>query len=274
MGCVREFALLTVALSVAVLQAAESRPLAVDAGGRVYLESAYCSTSGRITYTKPVAEQTAYIAFRTRDFGRLTVDAWFCSALNDQTDHVHRRAFYIYEGTALYGYDIALTDDMTLVSDAGGLWDLLYGYRTSQQTPVAWYSKHTLKTPYVSPYVSGLGVITPGHSLRFRLGLNQLYRPFRWLRVTPFAETIWADRSRFKNHYGVDPENVFAGGCFMMAAFGFVAEWALDDNWYVWGRFREMVALDQTARDVVDESSSETMVKDLAMFGLGIGCRF
>ena len=71
-------------------------PFPVSFGARAYFESAYFSSSGTLSYTKPVAEQVAWLTARLGDFGYITADGWLCSILNSQTDHIHRRAFYCY----------------------------------------------------------------------------------------------------------------------------------------------------------------------------------
>ena len=105
-----------------------SLPFSVSGGARAYFESAYLSSSGTLSYTKPVAEQVAWINADLGDYGYIIVDAWLCSALNGQTDHIHRRAFYCFEGTARYGYNLKFTDDIGLDTNGGLLWDWLGGY--------------------------------------------------------------------------------------------------------------------------------------------------
>ena len=89
------------AVAIPVLENPEA--LQLNGGVRAYFESGYISSSGRLAYTKPVAEQWGFLRIKHEDFGWLMTDGWLCSILNDQTDNVHRRAFYCYEGTVTYG---------------------------------------------------------------------------------------------------------------------------------------------------------------------------
>ena len=66
----------------------------IGAMARAYFESAYLSSGGTLSYTEPVAEQTASLTAYLGPYGRVFTDMWLCSVLNAQTDGIHRRAFY------------------------------------------------------------------------------------------------------------------------------------------------------------------------------------
>ena len=199
---------------------------------------------------------------------------WLCSALNGQTDDVHRRAFYIYEGTLTYGYGFDLADGVRLVTDGGLLWNWLGGYKTDHGTPLTWIAIQSLENPYVTPYWNLKYAFRPTEKTCLRFGARHAFHPFGSLDLTPFIEAAWGDGHRFESNFGEEPEHPVAGGAFMFSSFGLLAEWRFLDDWYVWGRFRQYILINSQAWHLMDESDSPTAETDLPIFGLGVGCRF
>lgn len=197
-----------------------------------------------------------------------------CSALNDQTDDRHRRAFYIYEGTLLYGYDINLAETLKVSTDGGMLWDWFGGYEVTPRTPIAWYVRQYWYNPWVTPYWIALGCVTPTTNGRVCFGLRKPFWPLDSLIVAPYAETAWGDVNRFRSNYGEGPDHHFLGGSFMFAVVGIVTEWRFTENWYLWGRYRQYILYNRQARDLMDASDRPTAKKAYPIFGLGLGCRF
>lgn len=261
-------------LTALAATAAEARDFSIDFDARAYFESAYLSSGGVLSYTEPVAEQYAFLKTHFWDYGWLRFDAWVCSALNDQTDSVHRRYAYICEDTLMYGYDWAFADRMKLTTSAGVLWDFLFGYEKETDFPIFWYADQYLHNPYLTPYWNGLGNTEGKGKVRLRVGVQHQFLPFESLTITPFAETTWGDKARFEANYGEEPENEFLGGAIMFATFGISAEWRFWEHWYVWGRYRQYLILDSQAWDLVENKDSPTAKTAFPIFGPGVGCRF
>ena len=260
------------AVAIPVLENPEA--LQFHAGARAYFESAYVSSSGRLGYTRPVAEQWGFASVRHEDFGWLMTDAWLCSVLNDQTDDVHRRAFYCYEGTVTYGNALALSDDVVLSGWGGMIWDWLGGYKSHVGTPFGWITEFRLSNPYVTPYVNGLGFIEHSTWVRVRVGISRAFRPLDALSVAPFVEATWGDPARYRANYGAETDGDFLGGSIMFGSVGVVVEWAFCDPFYLWGRYRQFILIDPDARDLMEESAAPTARKSYPVFGLGVGFRF
>jgi len=241
---------------------------------RAYFESAYLSSGGSLTYTRPVAEQYASLTVQSRNYGRLSSSAWICSALNDQTDHKHRRAFYIYEGTLLYGYDVKLAETLKVSTDGGILWDWYGGYEEKPRTPIAWYARQYWHNPWVTPYWIGLGCVTPTTNGRMCFGLRKPFKPADSFTVTPYAETTWGDVNRFRSNYGKGPDHHFLGGSFMFAVMGVLTEWRFTESWYLWGRYRHYVLYNKQARELINARDVPMAKTTYPIFGLGLGCRF
>ena len=260
------------AVAIPILENPEA--LQLHGGARAYFESGYISSSGRLTYTKPVAEQTAYLQVRHEDFGWLMTDAWLCSALNDQTDDVHRRAFYCYEGTFTYGNAIQFTEDTSLSAWGGMIWDWLGGYKEDVGTPFGWICEFRLKNPYITPYLNGLGFIEHSTWVRVRVGVSHEFEVMENVTVTPFLEATWGDPARYRSNYGGETDGHFLGGSLMFASAGFISEWKFWDPFYLWLRYRQFVLVDLDARDLIEDSDAPTAKKTYPVVGLGIGFRF
>lgn len=260
------------ALAVPLLE--EPEALQLHGGARAYFESAYVSSSGRLGYTRPVAEQLAFLSIEHSTWGRLLTDAWLSSALNDQTDGVHRRAFYCYEGTVTYGNSVDFSSDVRLSAWGGMIWDWLGGYKSDVGTPFGWICEFKLTNPYVTPYVNGLGFIEHSTWVRVRMGLNHVFWLMKNLSLAPFLEATWGDPARYKANYGAETDGHFLGGSLMFSSFGFISEWKFCDPFYLWGRYRQFVLVDPDARDLIEESDAPTARKTYPVFGLGVGFRF
>ena len=260
------------AVAIPVLENPEA--LQFHAGARAYFESAYMSSSGRLSYTKPVAEQWGIVSVRHEDFGWIATDAWLCSALNDQSDDVHRRAFYCYEGTVSYGNAVRFTDDVALSAWGGMIWDWLGGYKSDVGTPFGWICDFKLSSPYVTPYLNGIGFIEHSTWVRVRLGVNHQFEIVENVTLTPFLEATWGDPARYRSNFGKETDGDFLGGSLMFASFGVFGEWKFHDPFYLWARYRQYMLVDPDARDIVDEIDSPTAKKTYPIFGLGIGFRF
>lgn len=260
------------AIAIPVLDNPEA--LQFHAGARAYFESAYVSSSGRLGYTRPVAEQTGFVSVRHEDFGWLMTDAWLSSALNDQTDDVHRRAFYCYEGTITYGNEMKFSEDVRLTAWGGMIWDWLGGYKSHAGTPFGWITEFRLSNPYVTPYVNGLGFIEHSTWVRVRFGLCRKFVVMENVALTPFLEATWGDPARYRANYGGETDHPFLGGALMFASFGLIGEWMFWNPFYLWGRYRQFVLVDPDARNLTDESDAPTAEKSYPVFGIGLGFRF
>lgn len=261
-------------LAVAVSLPGGQDQLDVNFTGRAYFESAYISSSGRLSYTQPVAEQWGILSVSHKDYGTLATDFWIGSALNNQTDDVHRRAFYCYEGTLTYGNKLNFTDDIALKAWGGIIWDWLGGYKTDVGTQIGWITDWRLQNSIITPYMNWLGFFEESTWIRARIGVNHTFKPWETVTFTPFIEAVWGDSARYYSNYGSEIDGTFLGGALMCSLLGAVVEWNFCEHFYLWGRYRQYVLIDSDARSLVKESSAPTARRDMSVFGLGIGCRF
>jgi len=248
--------------------------ISVSVGALVYFETAYLSSSGTLSYTKPVAEQVAWLNLGLGDFGYLLTDGWLCSVLNGQTDHVHRRAFYCYEGTVRYGYVMRFAETMKLDTNAGLLWDWLGGYEVHPGTPLAVIAVQHFRNPVLTPYWNLLHRFDDNRYVRIRTGVEHPFEPVDSVKLTPFVEAIWGDPARYRRIYGESPSCRFLNGAYMTGVVGLLADWRFADNWYVWGRFRQFMTVNPVARSLAQKKDTIVHHTDYSIYGIGIGCRF
>ena len=246
----------------------------VSGGARVYFETAYLSSSGTLSYTKPVAEQVAWLNFELGDYGYILTDGWLCSILNSETDHIHRRAFYCYEGTVRYGYVMRFAEFMRLDTNAGLLWDWLGGYEVHPGTPLAILAMQHLRNPVLTPYWNLLHRFDENRYVRIRTGVEHPFEPVDSLKLTPFVEAIWGDASRYRRIYGDSPSYCFLNGAYMTGVVGLLADWQFADHWYVWGRFRQFLTVNPEARSLAHKKDTIVHHTDYSIYGIGVGCRF
>ena len=261
-------------LAIAVPLCGNPEVLDFHCGARAYFESAYVSSSGRLSYTQPVAEQWGYANLSHKDFGWIDTDCWIGSALNNETDSVHRRAFYCYEGTLTYGNKFSFTDDLSIRAWGGLIWDWLGGYKSDVGTQIGWIAELRFENPVLTPYINGLGFFEETTWVRFRMGVCRRFKPCETVAIVPYADAIWGDSSRYRSNFGIDADGQFFGGSLMCSIVGVVVEWSFHQNCYLWGRYRHYLLIDSNARDAVERSDSRTARKDMPVFGLGIGVRF
>ena len=248
--------------------------VSVSGGVRAYFETAYLSSSGTLSYTKPVAEQVAWLNFGLDDYGYVLTDGWLCSILNSETDHIHRRACYCYEGTVRYGYVMRFTESMRLDTNAGLLWDWLGGYEVHPGTPLCILAIQHFRNPILTPYWNLLHRFDENRYVRIRTGVEHPFEPVDSVKLTPFVEAIWGDASRYRRIYGDSPSYRFLNGAYMTGVVGLLADWSLTDNWYVWGRFRQFLTLNPEARSLAQKKETIVHHTDYSIYGIGVGCRF
>ena len=267
-------ALLNIVASAEEAAEGLSRYIDLSGGARAYFESAYFSSSGTLSYTKPVAEQVAWLKADFGDFGYMLTDGWLCSALNGQTDHIHRRACYCYEGTLCYGYDLNFTETVHVDSNAGLLWDWLGGYEADVGTPLAILAMQKFHNPVLTPYWNLLHRFDENRYVRIRTGVEHQFLLVETVKLTPFAEGIWGDASRYKLTYGDSPSYCFLNGAYMVGTAGFIVDWSITKNWYVWGRFRQFFTVNPVARSLAQKKDTIVHHTDHSIYGIGVGCRF
>lgn len=248
----------------------------VGAKGRVdtRFETGYLSSSGTLIDTRPSLEHQLDLTLHLAEYGRLTACGWVISALHGGRDEDHRRAFYLYETTAGYGYDLTLSDVCDLVNEVGIVWDSPWGYKHYCQEDVAWWCRNSLENPLVVPYQETIRLFTPKHWTRTSLGLRRKFNLIRNVSVTPFAETVWGDSDRYYARYGETPSHCFLGGAFMTMTPGVRVDWEFKESWVCWFRFREFVTIDPQAREIVSSRTAYYEQNDAEIFTLGLSYYF
>ena len=246
----------------------------VNGWASFWFGNGYLSSSGNLSDTEPVAEQDVLLNLRTRDYGWLSFESWMKQDLHDKQAASHRRYFYIYEGLLTYGYAYAFTDDLKLVTDAGGVWDWLIAYTSDAPDEWYWIARQSLENPYVTPYWNALGGISPYGWARVRAGLQHAFQLTETLTVSPMCEFVYASDGLYDMRYGEEPDLRFLGGGILSCWAGFRFNWRFYGGWSIWGRFREFVLLDPVARTAVDKSEAYNARVDYPMVNVGLAYSF
>jgi len=247
----------------------------LSGGARAYFESAYISSTGKLGYTRPVAEQYLDLKADFGRFGWVRTDAWIISDLTGQQQATHRCAMYCYEGTLVYGYDLRINEKLSLSSFGGILWDWLGGYKNYAGIPICWHAAQRLDNKFLTPYWNGLGLMTDGDKWhRIRVGVDHPFIISPTITLTPYVDFTFGNEARFRANYGGDPQSRILMGMPMFSMSGIILKWKFWNEWYLWGRYRHMFVIDPRARELLHERGKETDKTNYPFFGLGVGLRF
>lgn len=254
--------------------AAQKDSVRVDGRVDARVETGYLSSSGVLLDTRPVAEQELDATLHLAEYGRLTACGWIISSLHGGRDHINRRAFYLFEATVGYGYDLTLSDSLDMVNEVGFVWDSPWGYKHYCQEEVGWWFRQSLENPIIVPYAETIGLFTPDRWLRISVGVRRSFPLGDSVAVTPFVETTWGDADRFCAYYGELPSHRFLGGAFMTMTPGIKVEWNFAENWIAWFRFREFITVDSQAREIVNGWHEYFEQNDAEIFTVGLSYFF
>ena len=273
--CVLKTAAL-VGMSLGVWDSVAAQKETVGFSGSVDLraETGYLSSSGTLIDTRPVVEQLVELQLQLAEYGRMTVCGWDISSLHGGRDSINRRAFYLFEATAGYGYDITFSESLDLVNEVGIVWDSPWGYKDYSQEEVAWWFRQSVENPFAVPYVEAIGLFTPDRWLRVAVGLRRAFSLGNSLTLIPFVEAVWGDVDRFEACYGETPSQRFLGGAFMTMTPGFRLNWDFAESWTLWFRVREFVTVDPQARRIVDGRDLYFAQNEATIFSVGLSYRF
>ena len=252
----------------------QTEDVSLDGKVDTRVETGYLSSSGTLIDTRPSLEHQLDLTLHLAEYGRLTACGWVISALHGGRDQDHRRAFYLYESTVGYGYDVTFSENLDFCNEAGIVWDSPWGYKDYSQEEVAWWYRNSLENPAVVPYTETIGLFAPDHWVRVALGLRRAFKVCDSVTVMPFVETVWGDSNRFCVQYGETPSHRFLGGAFMTMTPGIRIDWNVCGNWIVWFRFREFVTVDPQAREVVGNRSEYYQRNEAEIFTLGLSYGF
>lgn len=238
-------------------------------------ENAYLSSSGTLCDTRPISLQNLDWNFSLGDYGYLYGYGCFLSMLHDRQHELHRPAFNEFEGGAFYGYDWKLSENVTFVNAAGGVWNPLFGYRCPYRDTL-WEYRYfqSLENPYVTPFWDILGLIEPDQWVRLRFGVRRTFKLTDTLDLTPMVESVWGTPRRFYARYGERPNHPFLGGDIITATVGLKLEWHVTKEWSVWFKVRQFDTVNHQARRLERKKTDYWAKTDYTFFTLGVGYRF
>ena len=234
------------------------------------VSSAYLASSGTICDNRPVSSQEIDWKFDFGKYGWVDGYGWIISALHDRQHASHREPFNEFEGALHYGYDLAVSDEVTLSSFAGMLWNPQIGYPRATNRYWGEHFGMSLRNPVLTPYWSALALQQPTPRTRVRIGLRRSFAVVESVSATPFAETVWGDVRRYRTRYGEEPRHRVMHGAFMSVTTGVKVEWRITESLCAYAKARQFDVVDSQARRCVKEKAQYYARRDLALFSLGV----
>ncbi len=237
--------------------------------------SGYLASSGTICDTCPVTSQEFDWKFDFGEYGYIDGYAWIVSSLHNKQHESHRPMFNEFEGAVRYGYKLKISEQFTLDTRAGPLWNPPIGYEHSYQNYWGPYVVQRLYNPYVVPYWSGLWLLAPRMRGRIRMGLRKPVKLCEGVVLTPSAETVWMDRRRFYARYGDNPEqdHIF-GGAFATTTVGLRLSWMFAKGLTLYTMFQQFDIINSQARRAVRRSHAYYAKCDWPFIKVGIEYEF
>ena len=267
-----QVALLLLAVGVGTLRAA----VTPDFSGDLYteFETAYLSSSGTLCDTRPVSLQNLDWTVRFGEYGRVGGYGCFLSSLHDRQHELHRAAFNEFEGAVFYGYDWDFSTRSTLVTDAGFIWNPLFGYRNDPDDLWEFRMIQALENPYVTPYWDLLTLMEPNQWSRVRLGVRRAFALSDTVTLTPWADVVWGCERRYEARYGEEPEDPILGGAVYCSIVGLKLEKRFAERWRIYAKVRQFDTLGRQARRAEKRKTEYYARTDIAIFTIGVAVDF
>lgn len=238
------------------------------------VSSAYLGSSGTLYDTWPNATQTAEFSADLGEYGELSGYGWFFTSLHNRQHESHRMMFNEYESALHYGYSFDLRKDVAWVVKAGWLWNPAIGYDEGHNSNWGISFVQRLENPYVVPFMNGLWMMQPTQRGRIRFGLSRAFDISESWSLRLSAESVWADKRRYRRLYGVSPQDDFMGGAFVTVVTGMTLSWHVAKDLDVYVQFRQYDLINGEARRVVRGRSSYYAKCDWPIAGIGVSYYF
>ena len=183
--------------------------------------SSYMSSASGLRDTRPNMTDMLAWNLSLGDAGYLCGYFWAISALHDMQHRSHRPFFYDTEAIVQYGKALRFGDAVSLNTEAGPYFDVPFGYRNAHMK--CWGSRvaQRLDNPWVVPYWNGIWIIETTRRARIVVGLEKGFAFSETFSITPFVQTTWMDRRRFRRRFGSEPDRYTTGdGAFTTLFYG------------------------------------------------------
>ena len=217
--------------------------------------SAYISTSGGLSDTRPVSSHTLRLRQNLGGMGFLDGYMWSISALHNKQHDRHGQLFYWLEGALHYGYDLPLWEGTRLQTKAGPYCGLPLDYVHEHNPSLGASVEQRFDNPYVTPYWGGIWLCEPSHKGRVKAGLIKGFDLGNNLYLSLFVQSTWMDRRRYRARYGTAiKERSFMGGAVAFILFGLQLDWKFSDNLIFYAALSQYDVINRQARDAIKSS--------------------
>lgn len=216
------------------------------------IASAYISTSGGLSDTRPVSTHTLGLRQNLGDLGFVDGYMWSISALHDKQRERHGQLFYWLEGALHYGHDLSLWDGTLLQTKVGPYCGLPLDYVHEHNPSLGASAAQRFTTPYVTPYWGGIWLCEPNHKGRVKAGLTKGFDLGNDLYLSFYFQPTWMDHRRYRARYGSEiREKTFMGGAVAFILFGVQVDWQVSDNLKLYAALSQYDVINRQARDAI-----------------------
>lgn len=217
--------------------------------------SAYISTSGGLSDTRPVSTHTLGMRQNLGGFGFLDGYIWSISALHDKQRDKHGQLFYWLEGAAHYGYNLPLWEGTLLQTKAGPYCGLPLDYVHEHNPSLGLSVAQRFDNPYVIPYWGGIWLCEPSHKGRVKAGLVKGFELLDDLTLSVYFQPTWMDHRRYRARYGsAIEEKTIMGGAVAFILFGMQLDWKFSDDLRFYAAVSQYDVVNRQARDSIKSS--------------------
>lgn len=214
--------------------------------------SAYISTSGGLSDTRPVSTHTLGLRQDLGGFGFIDGYIWSICALHDKQRDKHGQLFYWLEGAAHYGYDLPLWEGTLLQTKAGPYCGLPLDYVHEHNPSLGLSVAQRFDNPYVTPYWGGIWLCEPSHKGRVKAGLAKGFELRDDLTLSVYFQPTWMDHRRYRARYGsAIEEKTIMGGAVAFILFGVQLDWKFSDDLRFYAAVSQYDVVNRQARNSI-----------------------
>jgi hypothetical protein len=237
--------------------------------------SAYISSSGGLSDTRPVSTLTLGACQNIGTFGFIDGYVWSISALDDKQRDTHGQVFYKAEGSVHYGYRLPLWEGTQLTTKAGPYCWLPIDYVHESHSSIGLSVSQRFDNPYVTPYWGGLWLYEPSHKGRVKAGLVKGFSLRDDLTLSVFFQPTWMDHRRYRARYGsAIEEKTIMGGAVAFVLFGVQLDWKVSDSLKFYAAATQYEVVNRQARRSIRNGGHYYDKCDWPLFRIGVRLAF
>lgn len=239
------------------------------------IQNAYWAR-GVIVDRDPFSAQYVGLDYDLGDFGHIGGYAWSVSSMSHHGQSTPRQNFYNeFDYVVYYGYNLELTEDVSLDTTVGPKFVALPGYHDSGDTVYEWNLRQELKNPFVTPYYLMRRAYHPCDWCYWDVGLTRSWELCEGLTFTLTAFAELGNSRHLLSQYGRNPhdDGKYSDGI-MALNLQARLDYALTDWCKVYVQLHQFDVVSRDGRDALGASHTPESVKDLTLICTGLSLSF